>query len=189
MDREISEEWAHHLAAPDADATEISARGLLPEDPAASHTTGAATPAQLLEYAHGRHVALPQHATLEVLEQPQIVPVPGSAYYSVGLAKWQNRWLPVIDLHVLLQAYRKQYAAPTRYLLVVAYPTAPRTPLQHGVIALPMLPAVITVFDDTLCPLPTDSDLWPHLALSCFEHQGRPVPILDTGRLFGSYHD
>jgi chemotaxis signal transduction protein len=188
MDREISEDEAQNLATHEVDVSESPVQGLLVDDPAL-HTVCATAPAQLLEYAHARYVALPQHTTLEVLEQPQIVPVPGSAYYSVGLAKWQNRWLPVIDLHVLLQAYRKQYAAPTRYLLVVAYQTGPRAPVQHGVIALPMLPVVVTVSDDTLCPLPTDSDLWPHLALSCFEYQGSPVPILDTGRLFRSYHD
>lgn len=146
-------------------------------------------PARLLEYRHGRHIALPVHASREVLERPQVVAVPGTAYYCAGMTKWQGQWLPVLDLQVLLNAYRAEHAAPTRYLLVVAYQSASFQPLRHGVIALPVLPTTIEVADDALCPLPADSDLWPLLALSCFEHDGQPVPVLDAARLFERYHD
>ncbi len=40
--------------------------------------------------------------------------------------------------------------------------------------------------DAMACELPADHDLWPRLALSCFVHEGRPVPILDTERLFAA---
>jgi CheW-like domain len=144
--------------------------------------------ARLLEYERGHWVALAQHATLEVLDDATVVEVPGSAYYCTGLTRWQGNWLPVIDLQVLLHAYRKEYALPSRYLLVVAYQTAAGEPLCHGAISLPSLPATVAVSDSAQCALPGDCDLWSQLALSCFEHEGRAVPILDTARLFAGYH-
>jgi hypothetical protein len=144
--------------------------------------------ARLLEYTHGRHVALAPHATLELVERPAVVEVPGAAYYACGLMSWQGRRLPVVDLCTLLRAYPSEYQLPWRYGLVVAYQTAPRAPVQHGVLVLPALPQTITVGDEAQCELPTDSDLWPLIALSCFRHDGNPVPIIDCGRVFGAPH-
>jgi CheW-like domain len=163
-----------------------------PQVRAASATAAPAVqttvPAQLLQYERDRHIALPIHTTIELLDRPPIVKVPGAAYYCSGLTKWQGEWLPVLDLHVLVHAYRKEFAPKTRYLLIVAYQTAPRQALRHGAIALPAMPALVQVSNASICALPTDSDVWPLIALSSFEHDGRAVPILDTGRLFGAYH-
>ena len=49
------------------------------------------------------------------------------------------------------------------------------------------LPQTLQVGNDTQCALPTDSDLWPLISISCFEHQGMHVPIIDTSRLFNSH--
>ena len=117
-----------------------------------------------------------------------MIPVPGAAYYVDGLTRWRGRWLPVIDLHALVNAYRKEYAPKTRYLLIVAYQAARRGPVRHGAIALPVTPGTVQVSDAARCELPDTSDLWPLLALSCFEIKGLAVPIVDTGRLFGLYH-
>ena len=145
--------------------------------------------ARLIEYAPGRQVALPPHTTIELLENPAVVTVPGAAYYACGLLAWQGRQLPLLDLHALLRAYPGvNSAAPPRYALVLAYQRAPRQPVEHGAISLAVLPQTVTVTDKAGCELPADSDLWPLLALSCFLHQGHAVPILDTARLFAAYH-
>ena len=157
-----------------------------PEVPAPALATA---PARLIEFERGRHIALPVQATLEVIDEPKILPVPGAAYYGAGITKWQGRWLPVLDLHVLLNAFRKEFIAPTRYLLVLAYQSAPRQPLRHGVLALPSLPLTVEIDDNAACALPTDSDLWPLIALSCFEHEGKAVPVVDPARLFERYQD
>ena len=60
--------------------------------------------------------------------------------------------------------------------------------MRHGAIALPVLPGTVQVSDAAMCELPSESDLWPLVALSCFQIKGRAVPILDTGRLFSVYH-
>jgi CheW-like domain len=151
-------------------------------------SASAAAVARLLEYERGHCIALPQHTTLEVLDEPKVIDVPGAAYYCTGLTQWQGNWLPVLDLQVLFRAYRPDYARPARYLLVVAYQPEPGQPLRHGVISLPGLPVTVAVSDSAQCALPDDCDLWSLLALSCFEHEGRAVPILDTARLFTRYH-
>jgi len=144
-------------------------------------------PARLLEFDRNRHVALAVHATLEIIEQPEIVGVPGAAYYMLGMMRWQERHIAVLDLCTLLNAHPKAGAARLRYALVVAYQTAPRLPLEYAAIAVVGLPQMMHIADESQCPLPTDSDLWPLIAVSCFEHRGRQVPIVDTGRLFGAY--
>ena len=146
------------------------------------------TPARLIEYARQRYVALAPHATIELLDNPSLARVPGSAYYLRGLLKWQGRWIPAIDLHTLLRAYANYVPVRLPYVLVVAYLAAARRDLQYGALALPALPQMIDVGDDSRCALPTDSDLWPLIALSCFRHSGGAVPIVDCGRIFDVYH-
>ena len=61
--------------------------------------------ARVIEYAPGRLAGLPPHTTLEIIENPQAIPVPGAAYYGWGLLTWQGRRLPMIDLEALVRAY------------------------------------------------------------------------------------
>ena len=145
--------------------------------------------ARLLEYAHGAFIALPPHTTLEIIEHPVFLVVPGAAYYAYGLMPWQGRHIPLIDFDAVQRAHQSLHrtAAP-RYALVVAYQSAPYAPLEHGAIGLAGLPQTIQVKDSEWCDLPIDGDIWPLLALSCFRHDGLTVPILDTARLFGTYH-
>jgi hypothetical protein len=144
-------------------------------------------PARLLEFDRGRHVALPVHTTIELIERPEIVTVPGAAYYALGMLAWQGQHLAVVDLCTLLNAHRKDGAQRPRHVLVVAYQPAPRQPVQHAAIATVSLPQTLQVGNGTQCPLPEDSDLWPLIAVSCFEHLGVRVPIIDTSRLFSSH--
>ena len=187
------------IAAPVPSDAHLSPSFATPATPATHSTPSTRTPrgtptvqdlvpAQLLPYQRDRHIALPVHTTIELLDQFHVVAVPGAAYYCNGLTKWQGQWLPVLDLHAQLHAYRMEHAPKTRYLLVVAYQMAPREPLCHGALALPFVPTMVKVRDAQSCALPEDSDLWPLIALSCFEHEGRPVPVVDTGRLFAGYH-
>jgi len=146
----------------------------------------ARAPARLIEFDRGRHVALPVHTTIEVIERPEITGVPGAPYYMAGMLRWQERQIALLDLCTLLNAHPKAGAAPARHALVVAYQTAAYQPIRYAAIATTRLPQTLQVGDASQCALPPDSDLWPLIALSCFEHEGRRVPILDTGRLFGS---
>lgn len=148
-------------------------------------------PARLLHYSADRSVALPVHTTIELLDSPVIVDVPGAAHYCQQLVSWRGQWLALLDLEALLRARTDTPAATLavapRYVLIVAYQCAPRSPVEYGAIGLPALPQTVSVSDQMACPLPADSTLWPQLALSCFVHEERAVPILDSARLFAGY--
>lgn len=146
--------------------------------------------ARLIEYRRDRYVAFAPHTTIELVENPSVIEVPGAASYGLGLMSWQNGWLPVIDLAWLLHGRpsSEQHAPAPRYALVLAYQAAPRQPVAHGAIALELLPQFAAVSDTQLCPWPDAHPCWPQLGLSCFAHEGQAVPILDTSRLFTSYH-
>ena len=144
-------------------------------------------PARLLEFDRNRHVALAVHATLEIVERPEIVGVPGAAYYMLGMMRWQDRHIAVLDLCTLLNAHLKEGAPRMRHALVVAYQTAARQPVEYAAIATIGLPQTVQVSDAAQCELPTEGDLWPLISLSCFLHHDQRVPIVDTGRLFGAY--
>lgn len=159
-----------------------------PYAPAAVVEAAATVPARLLEYRPGRCVALAPHAALELLDRPPLTPVPGAPYYCPGLVAWQDRQLPLVDLNVLLRAYPDAAAAPLSHVLVVAWQPAPRQPLQYGALCAPALVRGVQVADGQHCALPTDSDLWPHIARACFELDGTAVPVVDTTLLFGQAH-
>ena len=146
--------------------------------------------ARLLEYHRGRFVAFPAHTTLELIERPPLVEVPGAPYYCRGMVEWQGRQIPLIDLHTLLCAYPKEsvYARPLGHVLVLAFQRAPREPLEYGALCAPALLRMVNVTDNQQCALPVDSDLWPWISIACFSHDGQAVPILDTARLFAQPH-
>jgi len=139
--------------------------------------------ARLLEYRPGGFVAFPAHTTIALVDSPPVVPVPGTPYYCVGLMAWEGRQLPLLDLDTLLRAYPATEPS-TGHVLVLAYQCAPGRALDYGAVCARSLVRMIEVADSQACELPHDSDLWPWIAVSCFEHEGRAVPVLDTARLF-----
>jgi hypothetical protein len=143
-------------------------------------------PARLLEYRWGGFVAFPAHTTIALVDSPAVVEVPGAPYYCLGLIEWQGRRLPLLDLNTLVRAYAEADAPPGGHVLVLAWQEAPGRPLQYGAVCAPLLVSMIEVGDSQRCDLPRDSDLWPWISLSCFEHEGHPVPVIDTRRLFAA---
>jgi len=141
-------------------------------------------PARLLEYKWGSFVAFPAHTTVALIDSPPVVEVPGAPYYCCGLIGWQGRWLPLLDLNALLRAYPEREAPASGHVLVLAYQEAPGRPLEYGAVCARLLVRMIEVADSQRCELPRDSDLWPWVSLSCFEHEGHAVPVLDTRCLF-----
>jgi hypothetical protein len=141
--------------------------------------------ARLLAYAPGRFLALAPHATLELLEAPRPVPVPGAAAHALGLLAWQGRHIPMIDLATVL-GLAPPALAPTvpRYALVVAYQPTDRAAPAYGAIGLVALPRMEVLDDVDPCALPQDGLSWSRVAISCMRCDGEPVPIIDTGLLF-----
>ena len=146
--------------------------------------------ARMVMYARGKLVAFAPHATQELIEHPQWMHVPGAAYYAYGLLHWQERYIPFIHLESVLLAYPAfDPAVMPPCALVLAYQNAPREPLQYGAIAVHDIPYSQAVSDADFSPLPSDSDMWEELAISCFRQQeGQIVPILDAAKIFSKYH-
>jgi hypothetical protein len=142
-------------------------------------------PARLLEYRRGSFVAFPPHVTVGLVHRPQLVPVPGAPYFAPGLVAWNGEHIPLIDLASLLRAHPGENEPMADHVLVVGFQRGPGLAVEHGAICAPHLVRVAEVGDSQQCELPNDSDLWPLLAISCFEYQGCAVPVLDTGLLFG----
>ncbi len=149
--------------------------------------TSAHYPASVLFFDARKRVALAPHSAMELVEQPEIMTVPGCSYYALGLMKWQGQHLAVLDLASLLNAYAKPSRSRARHALVVAYQSAPGQPLEYGALACVELPQTLQVSDDKQCPMPSDSDLWPLIASSCFSDANGPVPILNLSRVFGGF--
>lgn len=143
-------------------------------------------PARLLEYRWGSFVAFPAHTTIALIDSPAVVEVPGAPYDCLGLIEWQGRRLPLLDLDALLRAYPDADTPSAGHVLVLAWQEAPGRPLQYGAVCARLLVRMIDVGDSQRCELPRDSDLWPWISLSCFEHEGHVVPVIDTRRLFAA---
>src|ERR1035438_7427992 len=78
--------------------------------------------ARLIEYAPGRKIALPPHTTYGLIENPEVVVVPGAIDYAYGMITWQNVRLPLLNIEMLLHTDMNILQADIpRYALIVAY--------------------------------------------------------------------
>jgi len=157
-------------------------------DDALAGEAGRETPALacVLEYAPDCFIALPVHAGVELVESPRLAPVPGMAHFCRGLVAWQGRQLPLIDLQAYLGGADAPAASPFSHVLIVAYQVAPGIAIDYGAFCAPFLIRMVEVVDSDQCPLPGDQARWTGIALSCFLHQGRAVPVLEPSRIFTS---
>jgi chemotaxis signal transduction protein len=138
----------------------------------------------VLEYSADSFIALPVHAGVELIEQPRVVPVPGMAHFCRGLLPWQGRQLPLVDLRAYLGGIGSPASPSFNHVLVVAYQSAPDDAIEYGAFCAPFLIRMVEVVDSDQCPLPQGQACWTGIAISCFLHQGRVIPVLDPSRIF-----
>lgn len=139
--------------------------------------------ARLVAYARGKLVAFAPHATWELIGNPQWMSVPGAAYYAYGLLFWQERHIPFIHLESMLLAY-PAFDAAVAPSYALFWPIRMRR-ANHCNMVLSQHQIFHTGNRCRGCsfsPLPTDSDMWVDLAISCFRHQDQDIPILDAAR-------
>lgn len=145
--------------------------------------------ARVVAYKSRGFAAFSPNVTIEIVENPLLVDVPATAYYARGLLQWQNRWIPVLDMESLIMACPVfERGSIPRFALVLSYIDYATGGVAFGAIALTAMPQTISVTDEDACALPSRSDLWPYIAMSCVSYRGAVIPIIDTNRLFGSYH-
>jgi hypothetical protein len=139
--------------------------------------------AWLLEYAPGRSAAFAAQSALSLVEAPTVIHVPGAPVHCLGLMCWEAHRLALLDLGLLCgQAVAGKPAA--QHALVIAWQARASGQTRLGAIAAPALARMIEVSDTHACGAPDDAGALQAIALSWFEHEGRPVPVVDAARLF-----
>ncbi|MDJ0832371.1 MAG: chemotaxis protein CheW [Gammaproteobacteria bacterium] len=142
----------------------------------------AVSEAWLIDCGENLQIAVSRAEMTEYLLSPVSFAIPGTPDYCSHVAFWQNDFLPIFDLN-LLQKKTAEYG--DHLLAVLAFQQEPNTPLSHLAIALEKPPSIISVDDDSIIDVPedlADSNLGS-LILSCFQHQDKPILILDIAML------
>lgn len=164
-------------------------------------------PALLVDISPTQRIAFAVHYGVEVLESPVIQPVPCSAVHSLGMVRWQNRWIPLMNLEALLAQTPKHSSdsqeppahkdnSLTLALVLACDNTgvanAPSNDEQldasqqvkYGAVLLHRVPFSVGVTNRDQCQMPSDNRIWQHIAISCFRHENKPTPIVSPSKLF-----
>ena len=142
----------------------------------------AAMNAWLLDFGDSCRAAVGTRELLHLVDTPATIAVPCTPNYCRSVAFWQDRLLPVMDIGARLGAAPR--SAP--FLAVVGYQHRRGEYPQFGALMLASPPQQLAVSDEQACALPAEGSVWQELAISCFEHQGAPIPVLQLSRIFTS---
>jgi len=145
--------------------------------------------AWILNFGGGIHAAVAFHEMSQILLSPQLHYVPKTLPHCDHVLIMRYRILPVMNLANLFAPV----AAPSRIMEsdsedsgiigIAVYQAKPEAPLSYVGLHLETLPQATFVDDADACELP-DNPLWQQLAMSCFYHEAKRVPLLDLNALF-----
>jgi chemotaxis signal transduction protein len=138
--------------------------------------------AWLLDFGDACHAAVGTRELLHLVDAPVTFAVPCTPKYCRHVVLWQERLLPVMDISARLGA--RPISAP--FLAVIGYQQQRGEYPQFGALMLSSPPKQLAVSDEHACRLPEENNAWGDWAVSCFEHHGSPVPILNLRRIFDS---
>jgi len=138
--------------------------------------------AWLLDFSQSFCAAVGTRVLLQIIDNPKLHPVPCAPQHCSSVFSWQGRLLPVVDMASILGVEPQ-----TPHLLAIAgYRELPGEPIRFGALLLAAPPVAIAVSDNQSCMLPEHSEVWSKFAFSCFEQQGKAIPILHLARVFSS---
>ncbi len=138
--------------------------------------------AWLLDFGGSCQAAVGARELVHLVDEPTTFAVPCTPEYCRRVVSWQEHLLPVMDI----QARFGAASGKAPFLAVVGYQQQRGAYPQFGALMLASSPRQLAVTDAQACPLPDDNSAWKELAISCFDHQGVPVPVLDLRRIFSS---
>lgn len=140
------------------------------------------TNAWLFECSDSLSIAVAEHEMAEYLQASVSFSIPGAPVYCANVLLWQNNFIPILDIAVLLG---EQSDSKNKLLCVVVFQSAEGQPLQRVAICVNKPPEKILVNDEQACEFPeaVDESVLLPVSLSCFEHIERPVIILDIAKL------
>lgn len=138
--------------------------------------------AWVLDFGMGCRAAVGARELLHLIDVPATFAVPCTPVYCRRVLFWQDRLLPLMDLASRLGAAAQD--AP--FIAVVGYQQKRGEYPQFGALQLLSPPVQVTVGDEQACQLPQNYRDWDELAISCFNHLGEAVPVLNLQRLFST---
>jgi len=139
--------------------------------------------AWLLDFGRGLQAAVGHHEMWQVLISPVLFEIPCTPTYCSQVLIFQNSILPVLDMSSLLEG-QKTIPVTTPVVGIAIYQEDPSHPIRYACLHLTTTPQSIYVDDDQACDLPPHQPYWEPLAISCFSHKGRIIPIIDLAYLF-----
>lgn len=117
-------------------------------------------------------------------EKPRTFEIPRSPRYARRVFIWQDRIVPLLD--ILHRVEGEPMDGDVGTVGIVRYRPGPEEPALLGGVRLAGVPSRAQVSDEQACALPDEAKPWRRFAVSCFEHDGEPIPVLDLPRLFGA---
>ncbi len=147
---------------------------------------GAATRGWVMDVGAGWRVAVGAHRVVEYLLSPPTHSLPRMPAHCLGVLIWQERMIPLLDLAPVLSERARAQEHGVRRAVVLAYQEMPGQALRYGALVVRAAPVEVWASDDMACPLPEDPPALKHFSCSCFLHQEKAIPILDTTRLFAT---
>lgn len=138
--------------------------------------------AWLLDFGNACRAAVGVRELMHLVDAPVTFAVPLAPGYCRRVVLWQERLLPVMDIAARVGAQ----PCNASFLAVIGYQQQRGEYPQFGALMLSSPPRQLAVSDEQTCSLPDESSAWQELAISCFEHQGAPVPVLNLSRIFSS---
>jgi len=142
------------------------------------------TRAWLLDLGDGWRAAVGAYPMVEYVLAPAIRPIPLSPAHCPGLMVWREQLIPVLD-PARLMGLTPDTGGKALRAVILAWQRVAGEALHHGALLVRSAPVEIAVSDDLACPLPDRPEILRTIALSCFTHEDRAVPVLNVVRLFG----
>jgi len=140
--------------------------------------------AWLLDLGEGLLAAVGELELVHLLpDAPALFDVPQSPAYCRKVLVWQQEILPLMNLATRLLG--RPAARGGGLVAVTAYQERPGADPSYGALMLSAPPVRVRVADSQACGLPEAQPGWRHMAIACFEREGRgPVPVLDLAKVF-----
>lgn len=119
---------------------------------------------------------------VEIVQKPQLIPIPGTPGHCRQLSNWRDHWIPVMrPAHI----QKAQIGDPEHLNIgVLCYQTSAGQALEYGAVVLHQQPEKIQVNDLQACELSSNQHCYQAISLACFEHRGIATPVFDLARLF-----
>ncbi len=138
----------------------------------------------LLNFRGGAQAVIGQRELLHLIDHPETHEVPCSPAYCRRVLFWGEGVLPVFDVGAWSDGAIA--SVPDQVVAIVGFASDGDTSPGFGGLLLTATPQRIDVDDACACTLPQALMRWRPISCACFESAGRPLPVLDLSRLFGS---